>query len=155
MYADWFIELFVQEADGDLKSRFLLNILQDDITLSLLSNFGDFLGIIRMTVVISNIFEGGGEVSCLSLIPFTWKLRPGFCICNKLRDVKQQHQYPWSPQMYEYIFLGLHGTSLFFRKPNWEKWLNKKRGYSCWYSSKCHFVVSWLLANHYWITVSY
>lgn len=43
MYADWFMELFVQEADGDLKKSFLLNILQDDITMSVFSNLG-FLG---------------------------------------------------------------------------------------------------------------
>lgn len=85
MYAYSYLELFVQETDGELESRFVLKVLQCDYHCDCITRPYCF-GVVGTTVVVSNIFSFLSV--CLSLLPSTCKVRPGFCICSKLSDVE-------------------------------------------------------------------
>lgn len=56
MYAYCFTELFVQETDGELESRFVLKILQRDCHRDCLTGPYCF-GVVGITVVVSNMFS--------------------------------------------------------------------------------------------------
>lgn len=79
---------YLYKRDGELESRFVLKILHCDYHCDCITRPYCF-GVVGITVVISKMFSFFSV--CLSLLPSTCKVRPGFCVCSKLSDVKYLH----------------------------------------------------------------